>query len=239
MMLFCDVVIAIARHYRETINELYGIPSCKIELITNSLDIPWEMMNEGRKESLRTRYGFRKDEKLIIFAGRLDSVKGIHELIEAFKMLQETRPDAGLIIAGDGNLKKCFESVGPYWSKVTFTGFVSKKRLYDLYAVTDLGVVPSLHEEFGYVALEMIRSGLTVLVNYTKGLKELADCFSHVLTVDFGTYVFGDRVRMLKDKIEEYMNDRCSTRPMNHGVHKDEYAFHSFSRQMKLLYQRL
>lgn len=57
-----------------------------------------------------------------------------------------------------------------------FTGYVNQRTLSDLYSVADIGVVPSLHEEFGYVAIEMMMHRLPVIVNATTGLAE--DCRS-------------------------------------------------------------
>ena len=44
-----------------------------------------------------------------------------------------------------------------------------------MYSIATLGVVPSLHEEFGFVCLEMIMFGLPVIVNNTTGLCEIIE----------------------------------------------------------------
>ena len=57
--------------------------------------------------------------------------------------------------------------------KVTFTGFMEKNDLYDLYRIADIGVMPSFHEQCSYVAIEMMRHGLPITVSTTTGLKEM------------------------------------------------------------------
>lgn len=115
------------------------------------------------------------DENVVVFAGRLDEVKGIAILIRAFRMLLERYPNSRLIIAGEGDYQMLFSQAFKDWSKVTFTGYIDQKTLYDFYSIADMGVVPSLHEEFGYVAVEMMMHALPVIVNATTGLAEIVD----------------------------------------------------------------
>lgn len=41
--------------------------------------------------------------------------------------------------------------------------------------MSDIGIVPSIHEEFGYVALEMMMAGLPIVANSTTGLRDLTE----------------------------------------------------------------
>lgn len=77
---------------------------------------------------------------------RLDEVKGIAILVRAFRMLLERYPNSRLIIAGEGDYQMLFSQAFKDWSKVTFTGYIDQKTLYDFYSIADMGVVPSLHE---------------------------------------------------------------------------------------------
>ena len=67
------------------------------------------------------------------------------------------------------------EAADPCWRQVTFTGFLPKEKLYELYAVADVGVVPSIHEEFGYVAAEMLLHKVPLVAHDTTGLREITD----------------------------------------------------------------
>ena len=97
----------------------------------------------------------------------------------------KSTPEARLIVAGSGNFSGCLEAAAPCWRQVSFTGFVSKEQLYELYAIADLGVVPSIHEEFGYVATEMMLNVLPVVVHGTTGLKEITDNGKYAVTFQF------------------------------------------------------
>lgn len=171
----CDSVIAIARHSYAMLRELYEIPEHKLACIPNGLDDGYIERSPEACARLRKQYGFGINEKLLIFAGRLDAVKGIVELIEAFKKIVPEVPSAKLIVAGSGNLPRCFDAAAPMWSHIVFTGFLPKNRLFELYAIAHTGIVPSIHEEFGYVAAEMMMNNLPILVHNTTGLSEITD----------------------------------------------------------------
>lgn len=174
----CDKVIAVARHSYDTLHRLYDIPDEKLALIYHTVPIPPEITVD--KASLRNKYGFAQTDRIVVFAGRIDIGKGIFELVRAFKLVSAANPNLRLIIAGDGDYYTLYTQIKPMWNKVYITGYVDKETLYELYTLSDLGIVPSLHEEFGYVAVEMASVGLPVVVNPKGGLKEIAHKISYV-----------------------------------------------------------
>lgn len=173
MMECCDRIITIAQHSYDIAHQLYEIPLSMLAYVPNGLQNSFMKQSAEKHQTLRNKYGFSENEKIIIFAGRLDIIKGVVELIKTFKQVLEVIPEARLIIAGTGNFDQCMEAAFPNWKYITFTGFISHEQLYELYTIADIGVVPSIHEEFGYVAAEMMMYALPILVNNTTGLKEL------------------------------------------------------------------
>lgn len=171
----CDRVIAIAHHSYEVLHELYGIPLNKLSCIPNGLPDSYQYRDEQECQSLRKKYGFCPEDIIFIFAGRLDPIKGIIELLQAFAKVQKLYAHTKLLIAGSGDFQRCLENVSPHWKFVTFTGFIPHEQLFELYAIADWGVVPSLHEEFGYVAAEMILHKVPVIVHDTAGLGEMTE----------------------------------------------------------------
>ncbi|HBK40889.1 MAG TPA: hypothetical protein DDZ57_04890 [Porphyromonadaceae bacterium] len=174
----CDQIIAIARHSKEMIESLYGIEKQKVSLISNAIRDEFVKIEKEEKIRIREKYNFSRDENIFIFAGRLEKVKGILILIDAFKLLLKIYPNSKLIISGTGDFTTCLESSNPVWSKIVFTGFVKKAQLYELFSICDIGIVPSIHEEFGLVALEMMMNSLPLIVGKTSGLDEIVtnDC---------------------------------------------------------------
>lgn len=235
----CDKVITIAQHSYDTVRTLYKIPESKLVLIPNALQDEYFERTPEEVKQLRQKYGFGNNERLLIFAGRLNPVKGVIELIKAFKFLQEEMPDVRLIISGDGDFKHCFEAASPYWSQIVFTGFILKEQLFELYAIADIGIAPSLHEEFGYVVLEMMMNKLPVIVSSSTGLKEIMDEGKYGVLVDMSN---DDRITRLKDIIIDWF--KCTG---NNKKYKElgrlrferEYSLDIFKERMKKLYNNI
>ena len=169
----CDHIISIAQHSYKDLVELYQIPSNKITLISHGIKDCFRNLTGDEKIELRAKYGFQEKEQLILFAGRLDAVKGVSILVKTFISLASQNPLLRLIIAGDGDYSKLLSLASPYWSQITFTGFLDKTELYELYQICNMGILPSLHEEFGYVALEMMMMEVPLIAGRTTGLSEL------------------------------------------------------------------
>jgi len=169
-----DRVIAISQHMQFILNSEYQLDTKKISLIANGLeDIYAE--SQTNREILRRKWRISEKEFLILFAGRLESVKGLSFLLEAFRKVLEKESDCRLIIAGNGKYDLYLKENIDICTKVTFTGFLKKNKLYELYQIADIGVVPSLYEPFGYVAVEMMMHGLPIIATATSGLNEVVD----------------------------------------------------------------
>ena len=172
---YCDSIIAIAKHSYDMLRDIYVIPESKLTLIPNGLGFPQNTRSKERRQILRKKYGFKHSEKLMVFCGRLDSIKGIVDLIDTFRVLSNRHKNVRLLIIGDGNFKVCLKCAKGLWNKITFTGYLEKETMMEIYEMSDIGIVPSIHEEFGYAALEMMSSGLPLVANNTTGLANLTE----------------------------------------------------------------
>ena len=240
LMKTIDHVVAIARHSYNDILNLYQIPERKVCLIPHGLADKYRPMTDIERAELRRKYGFSPDNQILMFAGRIDMVKGSHFLCESFIPLSEKYPNLRLIIAGDGNLEYLLTLQKPVWSKITCTGYIDKETLHELYAISDIGVLPSFHEEFGLVALEMMMMKLPLIVGQTTGLSEL------VVHEESGLHVFCNKnnrdksVSSIKEAITELLNDKDKQiRFAEQGRKRylQQYTLEAFLQRMKSLYE--
>jgi glycosyltransferase len=172
---FCDKIICIAQHSYNDVKEIYHADESKLTLIYNGLEDSCRKRSQNRILHLKKQYYIYTDEKIILYAGRLDEVKGVSFLIRAFRILLQSYNNIRLIIAGDGIYKQLFQDAKDVWAKVTFTGYIPKAALCNLYQIADMGVVCSIHEEFGLVAVEMMVHELPIIVTDTGGLSEIIE----------------------------------------------------------------
>ena len=122
-------------------------------------------------EHSRTRpMAVDRDDELILFLGRIDPVKNLESLLDAWPLVRRKMPSALLEIAGDGEpsyvatLRQRAIRLGVD-SSVVFRGFITGEKKEQLLSQAALLVLPSLHENFGVVVLEAIESGVPVLVS--------------------------------------------------------------------------
>lgn len=170
---YCDQVISIARHSYNFLLEDCKIPVNKLELIPHG--IKDQMPDIKDKSLLRKKYGFEDDEVLIAFAGRVDPIKGIALLSKAFSELCDKYENIRLLIAGEGAYDLIQKQSLLCSKRISLLGFVDKRSLYELFYISNIGVLPSLYEDFGYVAIEMMMNGLPLIVGNKSGLEEIVE----------------------------------------------------------------
>ncbi len=173
MLKRCDYVVSVAQHSFDAIKEINKVETEKMRVINNGLLDDYIKFNPTKKKSIREKYFIANHTKILLFAGRLDDVKGLHYLINAFKVVLKEHPDCHLFIAGEGSYHKWISEIGYCGAKISFVGRLDKQRLYEFYSIADMGVVCSIHEEFGFVAIEMMMHELPIIVTDTGGLAEI------------------------------------------------------------------
>jgi glycosyltransferase involved in cell wall biosynthesis len=110
-------------------------------------------------------------EKMVLFAGRLETYKGAQVLIESVKHLSK---DIRIVIAGTGPDESRLKAMAGRDDRVTFLGFVPGDRLWEMMREAAVVVVPSVWAEvYGLVALEAMSQGTPVIVAKSGGLPEV------------------------------------------------------------------
>jgi glycosyltransferase involved in cell wall biosynthesis len=113
-----------------------------------------------RSEALRARWGAKPNDLVVIHVSRLAAEKNYPLLLDSFRAIRATQPNAKFIIVSDGPLRKKLQQQNPW---VHFTGFLSREDLAQHYASADLFPYPSQTETFGNVVTEAMASGLPVV----------------------------------------------------------------------------
>jgi len=130
-----------------------------------------------------------------LYAGRLEPIKGVIDLIEVFRRRSET-----LVIAGDGGLARSTRRAARGLPNVCFTGWLSSGELDALYRDALAIVVPTLgHEAFGLVAAEAFAHGTPAVVRRFGALAELAAETGAALTFESPAQLDGALGRIAGD----------------------------------------
>jgi D-inositol-3-phosphate glycosyltransferase len=194
----CHHVIAPTEREKEELLQHYGAPSEKVSVVPCGVNLG-QFKPLGKAQS-RQYLGFGND-KIILFVGRIDPLKGIDKLIKALPYLRNIQGLKLLIIGGGEHsqpeidqLQKLAHNL-EVQNSVDFLGLIKHDELPYFYNAADACVVPSYHESFGLVALESLACGIPVVAT------DVGD-FKSIIQEGKTGYLIGDNdPRCLADKI--------------------------------------
>ncbi|MCU1386949.1 MAG: putative alpha,4-glucosyltransferase [Ilumatobacteraceae bacterium] len=146
----------------------FDLPVTKVHMVPNGVDLAvWE---PNLLELATPR------EPLVVAWGRVQYEKGFQVLARAVGALRQRVPGIRCVIAGRGSYLAELQTqidVEGLADVVHLAGFVSDADLRGLLHQAGCGVIPSLYEPFGIVALESMASGAPTVVARTGGLAEI------------------------------------------------------------------
>lgn len=175
-----DTVICLAKCTCRKVIRNYDLSINNTTVIPNGLKDEYSEISDNERCLMREKMGFSKNDILLLFAGRVEDIKGLPFLIEAVKRLSRIYPEIKLIITGNGAFDKYMGMIQCYWSHIVFTGMLDKKMLYQLYQIVDIGVLPFLNEQCSYVAIEMMMHCLPIVIAASECLSEMLELESDV-----------------------------------------------------------
>jgi hypothetical protein len=158
-----DAVIAPSQAMQQSLLA-YGITK-PIEILPTGL--PAERFRAGDGKAFRRRHGLHPEQPLLLFVGRAAHEKNIGFLLEMMLELRAIRPDAVLLIAGEGPAAPSLRAQATRLGvdgNVRFLGYFDRGgELQDCYSAADVFVFSSLTETQGLVLLEAMAQGVPVV----------------------------------------------------------------------------
>jgi glycogen(starch) synthase len=155
-----DKIVTVSYAMQEDLTR-HGWPKSKISVVWNGVD-PERYNPKNCKpedaEAIRSRYGIKPEEKMILFLGRLTWVKGVRSLVQAMPIVLEEYPNTKLVILGKGeqqnDILETASRLGISDKVACRFDFVSEDERILHYAASDACIFPSIYEPFGIVSLE-------------------------------------------------------------------------------------
>ncbi len=192
--------------------------------------------------------GLKADDRMVLFVGRIEPLKGVDTLIEAMSCLQwkEERPVHLAIIGGDpaaspeemsaemARLQKLCDDLA-VGQTVVFLGKRDQDKLSYYYSAAELVVMPSHYESFGMVALEAMACGTPVIASEVGGLAYLVRDGETGFTIPDG------EPDALCEKISWLLNDSKLHETMSQRAveYAQDYAWEKIAKQIVGVYESL
>jgi glycogen(starch) synthase len=161
-----DSLITCSASMRDEITELFGPGLAEIRVIRNGIDAGlWPF-------ALRQPH---RGPPELLYVGRLEYEKGIHDLIAALPRIRRSHPGTTLTIAGEGTQLNWLREQARAHRVLKTTQFVGRRdhgEMLTLLHRADAIVLPSHYEPFGIVALEAAATGTPLVTSTAGGLGE-------------------------------------------------------------------
>ena len=163
----CDEYYAVSKAAGKW-SEHFGIKSKGA--LYNAVDInAIEDAREKKVFDYRKEYGIKDTDIVITFTGRLLKIKGVYELLDAFKRLN--CQNAYLFYAGDGPEMEQLKSNAD--DRVVFLGQIDFEHIVSLLDASDIYCMPSVSEGMSTSVLEAVATNTFVITTYNGGAREL------------------------------------------------------------------
>jgi D-inositol-3-phosphate glycosyltransferase len=206
-----DKLVAATEDEKKQLTNRYSAPAGKIAVIPPGVDITrfYPIPSDEAKEFI----GIPKDERMLLFVGRIEPLKGIDILIRAIAQLRHADvlsecPHYLYIIGGEPEpgikdmnkemrrLQNLCQELG-VGDLVLFLGKRDQDTLQYYYSAAEIVVMPSHYESFGMVALEAMACGTPVIATQVGGLQHL------VQNEKTGFTIPNDNVEILEERLTQ------------------------------------
>jgi glycosyltransferase involved in cell wall biosynthesis len=152
----------------------FGLPRSRIVVLPNDIDLSRFADLPGRTAA---RAALRIEQPtVVLFLHRLSPRKGAELLPAIMARVAAARPDVLFLIAGDGPSRSSLEQTlaeGGLLGHARLMGWVPNQRVGELYAASDLFIMPSLEEGFPRVLLEAMAAGTPFVASDVGGVREM------------------------------------------------------------------
>ena len=213
----CDRLIASSTQEADDLIRLYGAARNRLSVVAPGVDL--QVFAQRSTAALRKRLGLG-DAQVVVFAGRLERLKGAETVIRAMAHLVgdrvQSEPPILLVIGADSQngasesrlsggeqarLVALADSLG-IGGQVRFLGSVDQPALASYLSLAAVCVVPSYSESFGLVALEAAACGTPVVAARVGGLPTIVkDGLTGFTLVSHEPAQYAERIgRLLADE---------------------------------------
>ncbi len=240
-------IIASTPIEKKQLVDYYNANENKIAIIPPGVDL--EHFYPIPMDEARDVIGIPREDKVILYVGRIEPLKGIDTLIRSMscmKMSESTKHAYVVVIGGDPSADA--ESMTSEMVRlqalctelsmdrtVLFLGKKNQDFLPYFYSAADVLVMPSHYESFGMVALEAMACGTPVIASQVGGLIHL------VQNEVTGFHVPNGDSDALCDKLTLLLNDKKLRTEMGFraSVVARDYSWEKIAKEVLVIYQNL
>jgi glycosyltransferase involved in cell wall biosynthesis len=171
-----NAIIAVSRHTRADLIELYGADPAKIHVVYEGVDERFQPA--AAAEVARVRAAYSPDRPYLLMVGTLEPRKNHAAALRALARLKAHGWSHRLLLVGGQGwlfdpIRRQIEALG-LSGDVHFAGYAPDADLPPLYTGAAAVLLPSLYEGFGFPVLEALACAAPVVCSNASSLPEVA-----------------------------------------------------------------
>jgi glycosyltransferase involved in cell wall biosynthesis len=208
----------------------FGAKNSKIETIPTPIDT--NLFVPNRQNLLKDKWNI--SSPIILFVGRFTEIKGIKHLLRAFVKVLEAVPEAKLVLVGGGPLETEVTAFQKKLQKSIFwLPFVPNSIMPNIYAGSDVVVLPSFFEPFGNVVVEAMACGKPVVGSCVGGM---LDTITHGET---GLHIQPGNTDQIADSLIEILTNESLRKELEKNARKralTDFSYEVIFKRVNKLY---
>ncbi|MDF2882726.1 MAG: glycosyl transferase [Clostridiaceae bacterium] len=226
-----DRVIAPTEKVEKALRE-YGVET-QVSIVPTGIDLIkfQRPFSEQERNALREKYGFNKENKVLMYLGRIAKEKNIEEIIDLFNSSCSAYDNYRLLIVGGGPYLKILKDKVKEMNlgkKVVFAGMVSPDQVYKYYKIGDTFVTASTSESQGLTYIEALACGCPVLCKYDKCIEGIIIDNKTGFTYN-SSHEFNNKLKLINNELLQKMKYNCIEK-------SKEYSSETFGRKIEKIY---
>ncbi|GEM66215.1 glycosyl transferase [Sphingobacterium faecium NBRC 15299] len=220
MMSKADLIVCSSVETKQLLKDFYLIKK-KIKLISNGLVKENNLILKPRSEIMK-EYGFNIEDRILLYVGRVNVVKGFYIAVKAFEKIVLEYPNTRLVICGNvSDPDHIFSFSKHISSRLSFLGHVAKDELISLYRIADVGILPSYTEQCSYTAIEMMKFGLPIVCSDANGLRSMFENNVTAIVTEITNYQDSEMfVNSFYKGIKSILESESLAKRLRRGAHK-------------------
>jgi len=219
MLNISDAIISVSQFIKDELVKMNKVDPAAVHVVHNGVDVA-DITAAGNNvndvENLRVKYA-PNGEKIILFVGRIDYLKGVTDLLVSASLVLENVNNVVYLLAGEYTTGEytdvvfsLIQNLPKLANRVRLLGKLPRDQVFKLYHAASIVAIPSKYEAFPYVAVEAMTAGAPVIASNVGGLPELIENRKNGILIplnrdNYGAYnldilkLAGAQIELLRD----------------------------------------
>ncbi len=228
----CDLIITPSSEMRKVLLS-YDV-SKPVEVIPTGILL--SKFDGADPKKFREKYGFKPEDKILLFMGRVAEEKNIDFLLDVHQELLPQMPHLKFVIAGAGPSKERLEKKVhdlKLNDSVLFPGYLVGEEWRNCYSGVDLFIFASVTETQGLVISEAMAAGTPVVAVGEMGVKDVMASGKGGIMTRMDHKEFTEAVRRMLTDEAFYKTKKAEARP-----EAENWSSTSMAKKMLAAYER-